>query len=175
MSLKASPVLLFVSFSLLCGLLFAFYVQYYLDIEPCNMCYMQRYLFSFGIITCLLCALIVERIEWVKYVALLAILANMGFSFYHVGVEQKWWKGPQSCVASDILLNVDKISEDEAIEQLKEKLQKRKFVPCDKVSWRILGVPATVWNTLFLFVLSLLTLVMCLSCQRKAYNQLFRK
>ena len=175
MSLKASPVLLFVSLALLCGLLFALFVQYYLGIEPCHLCFIQRYLFIGGIATCLLGAIIVERVEWIKYLALLAVLANTGFSFFHVGVEQKWWQGPQACMSLDLSLNVDKMSEEEAIEQLKAKLEKRKFVPCDKVSWRIFGIPATAWNTLFLSLLSLLTFIMCLSCQRKAYNQLFRK
>lgn len=175
MSLKASPVLLFVSCCLFLGLLFAFYVEHYLGIEPCYLCYVQRYLFIFGIVVSLLGIFTVMRFERIKYLVLFALLLNTGFSFYHVGVEQKWWKGPSSCITSNLALNVDQLSAEDALEQLKKGLEKRKFVPCDQITWRIFDVPATIWNTLFLCGLTFITLVMCCSCQRKAYKHLFRK
>jgi disulfide bond formation protein DsbB len=174
-SLKASRILIFVAILLSLGLAYAFCAEYYWDIEPCQLCYIQRYLYAFAIVSCLFSAFIVERVEGIKYFALLTIVINTGFSFYHVGVEQKWWKGPESCVTKAFSLNVDSLNPDDAIEHLKKQLEGRKVVPCDQITWRILGLPATVWDTIFLSALSLITLIMCLACQRKAYNYLFRK
>lgn len=146
-----------------------------MGIEPCYLCYIQRYLYGFAIFSCLFSAFIVERVESIKYFALLSLLINTGFSFYHVGVEHKWWKGPESCISKAFSLNVDSLNQDDAVESLKKQLEHRKVVPCDQITWRIFSIPATIWNTLFLSGLSLITLIMCLACQRKAYNHLFRK
>lgn len=103
-------------------------------------------------------AIFIERFPSIKYLAILAVAANLAFSGYHVGVEQKWWQGPSTCTSSSIKLG--NLSPEEALAKLKEQLGKRKFVPCDQVSWRIFGIPATMWNTFYLAFL-LIVFVIC--------------
>jgi disulfide bond formation protein DsbB len=175
MLLKQSPTFFLISVLLSCGLGFAYYVQYYLGIEPCSLCYTQRYIFMTCIAIFFVGSLFVKYFESIKYLALIAIMVNTGFSFFHVGVEQKWWEGPKTCQSKGKKLDLNHLSDADALKQLQEHLEQKSFVPCDKISWRILGIPATVLNTLYLLFLTILTMVACGSCQKKAYGQFFRR
>lgn len=146
----------FIALCLCFGLGFAYYVQYYLRIDPCAMCFTQRYLFMAAIALSLLTIIFIAEFPGFRYLAALALLANLSFSAYHVGVEQKWWSGPSTCTGSTC--SVANLSPEEALAKLKSHLSQKKFVPCDQVSWRIFGVPATVWNTLFLTFLLIVAL-----------------
>lgn len=82
---------------------------------------------------------------------------GLGISSYHLGVEQRWWKGPEQCTIGSIP-KLDGLSQTEKIAKLRAQLNKKKdFVPCDQVNWRIFGISAVVWSVLmylFLCVLS---------------------
>jgi disulfide bond formation protein DsbB len=175
MSLKSGPTFFTIALLLMCGLCYAYFVQYYYGVEPCSMCYTQRYLYAIAIGCCLFSALLVKYFRGIKYLALLSVGLCCAFSFYHVGVEQKWWEGPKTCKSNEPSLNIGNMSDEEALKQLQSHLEKKNFVPCDKITWRVFNIPATVLDTLFLLFLFLINLIACMSCQQKAYRQLFRK
>ncbi|MDP2193451.1 MAG: disulfide bond formation protein B, partial [Alphaproteobacteria bacterium] len=116
---RVAQLSLFVAVLLACGLGFAYYVQYVLHIEPCAMCYMQRYLFMGGICLCLLVAVFHHKCAVIQYVALMSLIANLGFSVYHSGVEQKWWKGPEHCTSGSAI-NLANLTQEQALEALKK-------------------------------------------------------
>ena len=166
---------IFVAFSLLLslGLAFAYFSQYYLHVETCAMCYTQRYLFMGAIVILFMTGVFFDKSPVLKYLSLLALAANLAFSGFHVGVEQKWWKGPSTCV-SNTQLDLKKASPEQALEQLKLQLSEKKFVPCDRVGWRIFGIPVTMLNTLFLFMLFFITLKVIIRCHKRS-SQIFYK
>ena len=173
--LRLHEGVIFIAFSFLLslGLGFAYFSQYYLNVEPCAMCYTQRYLFMGAIFILLITGVFFDRFPILKYLSLLVVSANLGFSGFHVGVEQKWWKGPSTCV-SNAQLNLKNASPEQALAQLKSQLSEKKFVPCDKVGWRFLGIPVTLLNTLFLLILFICILKVIVTCHTRR-SQIFYK
>jgi len=72
-------------------------------------------------------------------------VVTSGVGFYHVGVEQKWWEGPQGCTGFDISnMNTD---------QLLDAINAAPLVRCDEISWALAGVSMAGWNAIFSLVL----------------------
>lgn len=166
----SSYVYLGLSVVLFFGLMTAYFSQHVLGIEPCAMCYTQRYIYMGCIAATALTGLLGQSVRIFKILSLLLLIGNLSYSFYHVGVEQKWWKGPDSCTSTGQKLDLSKPSDEDPIERLKKHLENKKVVLCDEISWRILNIPATVLNTIFLLFLCLIHLRVNLLCQRNRQN-----
>ena len=70
-----------------------------LGFKPCELCFKERYAFYAGAPIAALTAWVASRSAQGAARALfvllaLVFLANAGLAFYHVGVEQHWWAGP---------------------------------------------------------------------------------
>lgn len=122
----------------------AYISQYIFGLEPCQLCFWQRKPF-FAIIFIALLFLMVPQLS--KYqglatkILILLLLVNAGIAFYHAGVEQKWFKGLDTC--STILTKTDNI------EELKLALEKTKAVRCDEPQFMFLGLSMAGWNVVY--------------------------
>lgn len=160
-------VYLGLSVILLSGLSIAYFSQHVLGIEPCAMCFTQRHIYLISIAATALTGLFGQSLRLIKWISLIVLCGNLSYSSYHVGVEQKWWKGPDSCTSTGQKLDLSQSTDVDPIERLKKHLQTQKVVLCDEISWRILGVPATILNTIFLFILCLIHLRVNLRCRQR--------
>ena len=70
------------------------------------------------------------------------------FAFYHVGVEQSIFQGPQSCSSS----NLAQIGEKSA-EALLNNILNTSVVRCNEISWSFIGLSMATWNLIFSAVL----------------------
>ncbi len=61
-------------------------------------------------------------------------------AFYHVGVEQKYWLGPNSCTNSSI--------EGLTTDQLIVQIMSAPLVRCDEIAWELIGISMAGWNAL---------------------------
>ncbi|GIR95511.1 MAG: hypothetical protein CM15mP98_04810 [Paracoccaceae bacterium] len=66
------------------------------------------------------------------------------FAFYHVGVEQSIFQGPQSCSSS----NLAQIGEKSA-EALLNNILNTSVVRCNEISWSFIGLSMATWNLIF--------------------------
>lgn len=118
-------------------------------LKPCVLCYYQRYAYA-GAGALGLAALLLEA----KPRRLLVGLAGLGFltgaaiAFFHVGVEQHWWRGTTACHAPEIDMSLP-------IEQLREQLLATDFVACDQISWSLFGISMAGYNVLASLLLGL--------------------
>ncbi len=132
----------------------AWVAETFLGIKPCVLCLYLRYAMS--AILCLSLIIYVYDIRWLKVLNFLCIASALALSFYHIGVEKHWWKGPAFCTEqSDGLSMFKDLSHDEKLERLRNQLLSKRVVRCDEINWSILGISVTIWNTLFLAVLLL--------------------
>jgi disulfide bond formation protein DsbB len=92
-------------------------------------------------------------------VAGLAFLAGAGIAFYHVGVEQTWWAGPDSCSGG--------IATGGSIEDAVERLMAAPVVRCDAIAWSLFGISMAGYNVLLSLVLGLGALVSAGRMQEK--------
>ncbi len=119
---------------------FAFFAsllaQFGFDKQPCKLCLISRALYALIAISAGV-VLKINRSAWRK-VLIGIIAASVGFSFYHLGVENHWWAAPKGC--SYEIPNLDEIKD------IKKQFSKKQAVRCDQVNWEIFGVSSTLWN-----------------------------
>ena len=117
-------------------------------LDPCILCYYQRYPWYLTIVL-MLAAIAVPRAR----VALLglaaaALAANVGIAFYHVGVEHKVFAGPASCASGTIT--------GATVDALRAQLAGRKIVRCDEPAFLLFGVSMAGYNLLASAVVALI-------------------
>ena len=111
----------------------AYIFQYGYGLEPCEMCWWQRYA-HFAALALALLAVVMRRSPVPVALAGLAILAAGLIGGFHAGVEYHWWQGLTACTAQAGTL---------------DDLFKASIVRCDVVPWSLLGISMAGWNFLF--------------------------
>lgn len=123
-------------------------------LEPCVLCYYQRYAYlgalAFGLAGLALAARPAVRRACIA-LAGLAFLTGAGIAAFHVGVEQHWWRGTAGCHAPAF-------DPDLSIEALREQMLQTRFVPCDAIPWSLFGISIAGYNFLVSLALAALTL-----------------
>ena len=123
-------------------------------LRPCVLCYYQRYAFmaagGFGFLALVLGGNVAARRALVA-LAGLAFLAGAGIAFFHVGVEQLWWRGTAECHAQALDLS-------QSVEELRKQMLETDFVACDKIPWSLFGISMAGYNVLTSLVLAFASL-----------------
>ncbi len=123
----------------------ALLAQYVLMISPCPLCFHERWGLAFLMITA--CC---ERVFQKKFTTLYILFSFLlGLVFlYHFGIEQAWWHGYAA------LCHIEPSASFSTPEELKEHiLSQGSTVSCASVTWRIMGVPATLWGAFSMLIL----------------------
>ena len=125
-------------------------------VEPCKMCYWQRYPHYAAVVIGLLALLLGGRL-WIALGAL-AAATTMGLGAFHTGVERKWWEGPQSCTGDG---GLSTMTGSDLLDFENTPLP----VMCDDIAWDTWGLGITManWNV----VISLLFVLLWLRALRK--------
>ncbi len=126
--------------------------------KPCPLCLQERYAYYSGIPLAFI-ALVLLGAEKTRAAGLLffaislIFLANVGLAGYHVGIEMKYWPGPQACSSGGL-----STLGGSGGGGLLGAMAKERVVACDAVNWRFLGLSFAAWNavmSLFLFTTAL--------------------
>lgn len=133
-------------------LLSAFYLEYFHDAFPCDLCITQRWFHALIISYSLIAIFIHEK----KFLAHKFILIGLSITWiassvaglYHFGIEMNFWSGPDECSSS-----ID-FSKD-----LLKYLLNKSPIKCDEVMFKILGLSLAGWNALMSFVMFLIVSV----------------
>jgi disulfide bond formation protein DsbB len=127
----------------------AFFIEYILGYQPCNLCMLERipYLLAIIIIT-----LNYKFIHIEKYLILLLILIFLAatiLSLYHLGIEQGFIEESLVC---DLKNGSNLLSKEDILKQLQEK-----NVNCKDVTFKILGLSLTSYNILISLLITIST------------------
>ncbi|SNY90831.1 Disulfide bond formation protein DsbB [Cohaesibacter sp. ES.047] len=124
--------------------------------QPCQLCYIQRYVhYSMIPASLVLLGLIWQGAPaWLTRVAFLALFALLGYGWavgiYQAGAEWEFWLGPNDCA------NTVTISNNAS--SLFESLGQTKLIRCDVAQLRILGLSFGGWNVVISTVLMAIAL-----------------
>jgi len=150
LNLKIQTYFKFILTISLISLISAYYIEYILGHQPCNLCLIERIPYVISIF--LICiSLILKKIE--KFFVLLLIIIffiSVLISFYHFGIEQGLFNESAICGLEG---SKEIITKEEILKQLSEKT-----TSCKDVTFRIFGFSLTSINivlNLFLIVLLL--------------------
>ena len=133
-------------------LLSAFYLEYFHDAFPCDLCITQRWFHALIISYSLIAIFIHEKKILANKFILIGLsitwIASSVAGLYHFGIEMNFWSGPDECSSS-----ID-FSKD-----LLKYLLNKSPIKCDEVMFKILGLSLAGWNALMSFVMFLIVSV----------------
>ena len=128
----------------------AFFIEYILGHQPCNLCLIERIPYVLSIMIIIAILLIKKNQKFLVMLLILTFIFSFAISFYHFGIEQGFFKESSIC-------GVNNAKEILSKEELLQELQKNR-VSCKDVTFRVFGFSLTTLNIIIsLILLSLLT------------------
>ena len=129
------------------ALVSAFFIEYILGHQPCNLCILERIPYLLAIIVVLLNYKFIQFEKF--FILLLAIifLAGTILSLYHLGIEQGFIKESLVC---DLKNGSNLLSKEEILKQLQEK-----SISCKDVTFKIFGLSLTSYNILISLLITI--------------------
>ena len=129
------------------ALVSAFFIEYILDHQPCNLCILERIPYLLAIIVVLLNYKFIQFEKFFILLLIIIFLAGTILSLYHLGIEQGLIKESLVC---DLKSGSDLLSKQEILKQLQEK-----SINCKDVTFKIFGLSLTSYNVLISFIISI--------------------
>ena len=158
---KISYYLKFIFFISLISIISAYFIEYILGHQPCNLCLIQRIPYGISIILITLNFIIFKNERFLTLLLALVFVFSFFISSYHFGIEQ-------GLIQESTVCNTKNASEIISKEDLLKQLQV-KTISCKDVTFRIFGFSLTTIN---MFIS--LTLVILLSNIFRNYEK-FKK
>ncbi len=115
----------------------AYFIEYILKIPPCTMCIYQRIPYYLALTAGLLSLFKILNLKKLIIILLILTVTNLGLSFYHMGIEQGFFKELSTC-ANNLKSN--------DIDNLLNELKKQKIVSCKDISFTIFGFSLATIN-----------------------------
>ena len=128
----------------------AFFIEYALGYQPCNLCLIERIPYGLSIILIFLNYLLRKNEQFIIMLLILIFSFSFILSFYHFGIEQGFFEESAVCglkKTSEIL------SKEELLNQLKIRT-----VSCKDVTFRIFGLSLTSVN-IFISLIIIIILI----------------
>ena len=153
-------ILLFSIFALIS----AYFIQYILGHQPCNLCLIERIPYILTIIIIAL-SFIITKYEKIYLLFLSLIFISATFiSLYHFGIEQGFIKESLVC---DLNNKNNALTTEDLLKELKEKT-----ISCKDVTFKILGLSLASINVLISLILSIITIKLFLNYgkNKQRYN-----
>ena len=147
-------ILLFSIFALFA----AYFIQYVLKHQPCNLCLIERIPYLFSIIVISIC-LFTKKFEKLSLIILSLIFFSATLiAFYHFGIEQGFIKESLVC---DLNNENNNLSKEDLLNQLKEMP-----VSCKDVTFKIFGLSLATFNIFTTLVLGVITTKLFLTYEK---------
>ena len=128
-------LILFVSFV---ALLSAFFIEYILGHQPCNLCILERIPYVIAIVIILLNYKFYQFEKIFLVLLVIVFLTATILSVYHFGIEQ-------GLIEESLVCDLKNGSEVTSKEEILKQLQEQK-VSCKDVTFKIFGLSLTTYN-----------------------------
>ena len=122
------------------ALISAFFIEYILGHQPCNLCVLERIPYFLAIIVILLNYKFIEFEKFFILFLTIIFLFGTVLSLYHLGIEQGLI---QESLVCDLKSGSNLLSKEEILKQLQEK-----SVSCKDVTFKMFGLSLTSYNIL---------------------------
>ena len=152
---KSLKLILFLS---IFALVSAYFIQYVLGHQPCNLCLFERVPYLSSIIIILSCFYF-KKFEKISLIllSLIFFFATI-LSFYHFGIEQGFIKESLVC---NLSAGDNFINPEELLKSLKEKP-----ISCKDVTFRLFGLSLATINIFVSLIVSVITLKLFLDYEK---------
>ena len=136
----------------------AYFIQYVLKHQPCNLCLIERIPYLFSIIVISIC-LFTKKFEKLSLIILSLIFFSATLvALYHVGIEQE-------IIQESLVCNLDNENNDLSKETLLNQL-KQMPVSCKDVTFKIFGLSLATFNIFITLILGVITTKLFLTYEK---------
>ena len=151
-NLKAEIYLKIIFLFSFIALISAFYIEYVLGHQPCNLCLIERIPYGLCIMIVMAIFLIKKNQKFLILLLILTFFFSFAISFYHFGIEQGFFRESAVCGVEN---SSQVLSKEELLKQLQIKT-----VSCKDVTFRIFGFSLTTFNMVLslIFIISLINI-----------------
>ena len=157
-TLKRDTILKLILVFSIFAILSAYFIQYVLGHQPCNLCLIERIPYIASIITISI-FLLLKRFEKLFLIMLISIfISAFVISGYHFGIEQGFIKESLVCDLNSTSVNLTK-------ESLLNEL-KQKTVSCKDVTFKIFGLSLATINIFISLIISVIMIKIFLSYEK---------
>jgi len=149
-NLKIDTYLKIIFFISLISIISAYFIEYVLGYQPCNLCLIERIPYGLSIILIIFNYFFNQNKQFVILLLILVFSFSLLISLYHFGIEQGFFEESTVCGIKDAN-NI--ISKEELLKQLQLKT-----ISCKDVAFRIFGLSLSTFNiiiSLVIFILSI--------------------
>ena len=122
------------------ALISAFFIEYILGHQPCNLCILERIPSLLALLVVLLNYKFIQFEKFFILLLLIIFFAGTILSLYHLGIEQSFIEESLVC---DLKNGSNLLSKEEILKQLQEK-----SVSCKDVTFKMFGLSLTSYNIL---------------------------
>ena len=149
-NLKAEQYLKIILLFSFISLISAYFIEYVLGYQPCDLCLIERIPYGLSIILIITILVLKKNQKFLVLLLILTFIFSLAISFYHYGIEQGFFQESSVCGVRDFNENITK---EDLLRQLNEKT-----VSCKDVTFRILGLSLTSINIVIslIFIITLL-------------------
>ena len=127
----------------------AFFIEFVLGHQPCNLCILERIPYLLAIIIIILNYKFIHLEKYFLLALALTFLVATALSLYHLGIEQGFIKESLVC---DLNNESNLLSKEDILKQLQQK-----SVSCQDVTFKIFGLSLTSYNILISLIISIST------------------
>ena len=145
---KINTYLKAIFFISLASLISAYFIEYILGHQPCNLCIIQRIPYGLSIIIIVLNYFLTKNERFIILLLILVFSFSFLISLYHFGIEQGFFEESSVCAMKN---SSNIISKEELLKQLQEKT-----INCKDVTFRIFGFSLTTFNVIISLILIIL-------------------
>ena len=131
------------------ALVSAFFIEYILGHQPCNLCILERVPYLISIIIILFSYKFNHLEKYFILLLTIVFLIATILSFYHLGIEQGFI---QESLVCDLKNGSNLLTKEEILKQLKEK-----NISCKDVTFKIFGLSLTSYNILISLLITIST------------------
>ena len=138
----------------LISLISAYFIEFILGHQPCNLCLIERIPYGLSIILIIIISIYQKNEKFFVLLLILTFIFSLTISIYHFGVEKGFFEESAICSIKNFS---ETLTKEDLLKQLNEMT-----VSCKDVTFRIFGLSLTGINIL----ISLFIIIMLL----KTYN-----
>ena len=136
----------------------AYFIEYILGHQPCNLCLIERIPYGLGLILLILNFIQRRNQKFIIILLTLVFVFSLIISIYHFGIEQAFFEESAVCGLKDTSIL---ISKEEILKQLQEKR-----VSCKDVTFKIFGLSLTTLNIIISILITIVLTKIYLSYEK---------
>ena len=124
----------------------AYFIEYILGHQPCNLCLIERIPYGLSIILIIINYIFKKNERFVILILIIIFIFSFLISVYHFGIEQGFFEESAVCGLKNV---ADIVSKEELLKQLNEKT-----ISCRDVTFKIFGLSLASINIIISLIIT---------------------